>query len=200
MPYIVETIVTTRSEDGHIHIAPLGLIQDGDASDSKAWIVAPFRPSRTLDNLLANGFAVANHVNDVRVFAGCVVGRRHWSVRRAVKGNGAVLTNAVVHWELQVEHLQDDAQRPRFHCRIIHQETHRPWGGFNRAQAAVIEAAVLATRLHMLPREKIEAELAYLEIAVAKTAGPLEEEAWRWLMEKFDAWRQSADPAAADTV
>lgn len=197
MPYIVETIVTTRNPDGNIHIAPLGLIQDGDGSDANAWIIAPFRPSRTLDNLLANGFAVANHVSDVRVFAGCVVGRRHWSVRRAAKGDGGVLVNAAVHWELQVERLEDDPQRPRFHCRILHQETHRPWGGFNRAQAAVIEAAVLATRLGMLPREKVETELAYLEIAISKTAGPREMEAWSWLMEKFDAWR-TGDAAATD--
>jgi hypothetical protein len=31
--------------------------------------------------------------------------------------------------------------------------------------------------LHMLPRKKIEAEIAYLEIAVAKTAGAHEAEA-----------------------
>lgn len=197
MPYIIETIVTTRNEDGEIHIAPLGLIQDGDGSDANAWIIAPFRPSRTLDNLLTNGFAVVNHVNDVRVFAGCIIGRRHWPVRRAVKGNGGVLTNATVHWELSVERMEEDPARPRFHCRIVHQEVHRPWGGYNRAQAAIIEAAVLATRLRMLPREKIESELAYLEIAVSKTAGPREEEAWRWLMQKFDAWRQG-DSAAAD--
>lgn len=197
MPYIVETIVTTRSADGQIHIAPLGLIQDGAGTDASAWIIAPFRPSRTLDNLISNGFAVANHVTDVRVFAGCVVGRRHWPIRRALKGDGGLLTNSAVHWELQVERLEDDPQRPRFHCRIVHQETHRPWGGFNRAQAAVIEAAVLATRLNMLPREKVESELAYLEIAVSKTAGPREQEAWGWLMEKVDTWR-SGDAGAAE--
>ena len=189
MPYIIETIVTTRSSDGEIHIAPLGLIQDGDGHDANAWIIAPFRPSRTLDNLLENGFAVANHIADVRVFAGCVVGRKHWPVRRALKGDGGVMSNASTHWELQVQHVDEDPERPRFHCLIVHQETHRPWTGFNRAQAAVIEAAVLVTRLDRLPREKIETELAYLEIAVSKTAGPREQEAWSWLMEKVDAWR-----------
>jgi hypothetical protein len=48
----------------------------------------------------------------------------------------------------------------------------------------VIEAAILVSRLHMLPREKVEAEMAYLEIAVGKTAGPQEQEAWNWLSEK----------------
>jgi hypothetical protein len=36
----------------------------------------------------------------------------------------------------------------------------------------------------MLPREKIEAEIAYLSIAIEKTAGPDEKEAWGWLMQK----------------
>jgi hypothetical protein len=53
----------------------------------------------------------------------------------------------------------------------------------------VIECAVLVSRLKMLPPEKIEAELKYLEIAISKTAGPREEEAWGWLMERVEAWR-----------
>ncbi len=60
----------------------------------------------------------------------------------------------------------------------------------NRAQAAVLECAVLVSRLHMLPTEKVEAELKYLEIAISKTAGAREEEAWSWLMERVDAWRE----------
>ena len=53
--------------------------------------------------------------------------------------------------------------------------------GLNRAQAAVVEGAVLVSRLHMLAPEKIDAELAYLRIAIDKTAGPSELEAWGWL-------------------
>jgi len=45
----------------------------------------------------------------------------------------------------------------------------------------------------MLPREKIDSELAYLETAVTKTAGPAEQEAWDWLMEKIRAYRDGAD-------
>ena len=64
----------------------------------------------------------------------------------------------------------------------MHEATHAPFRGFNRAQAAVIEAAVLVSRLHLLPREKVDAELQYLTIAVEKTAGPAEREAWDWLL------------------
>ena len=91
--------------------------------------------------------------------------------------------------------ITEDEQRPRFHCGIVHLAQHAPFRGFNRAQAAVIEAAILTSRLHMLPREKIESELAYLEIAVGKTAGPIEQEAWDWLMEKI----RGANPVSRRT-
>jgi hypothetical protein len=191
MPRIVETIVTTTDASGTPHIAPLGLIADGEG-----WIIAPFKPSRTLDNLLANPFAVASHTNDVRVFAGCVTGRRDWPTVPAGVVNGVRLRDAVSHWELEVDRLTEDVQRPRFHMKVVHTATHDVWSGYNRAEAAVLELAVLTTRLAMLPPEKIEAELRYLEIAISKTAGPREQEAWGWLMERVEAFRHGDVSAA----
>ncbi len=191
MPRIVETLLTTLNAKGEAHIAPLGLIDDGGTG----WIVAPFRPSRTLDNLMANPFAVASHVDDVRVFAGCITGRRDWPLVKADTVNGVRLESAVSHWELKVGRLTDHEQRPKFHCQIVHSGSHRPWPGFNRAQAAVLELAVLSTRLGMLSPEKVEAELRYLQIAIDKTAGDREHEAWGWLMERIDAWRRGDDKA-----
>jgi hypothetical protein len=153
-------------------------------------VLAPFRPSRTLDNLRDVPFAVASHTDDVRVFAGSLTGRKDWATRSAEKVDGAVLENAVSHWELAVDRVTEDDLRPRFSCRLVHAASHRPWGGFNRAQAAVLECAVLVSRLKMLPVDKIEAELKYLEIAVSKTAGEREQEAWGWLMERIAAWRK----------
>lgn len=186
MPRIVETIVTTTSASGEVHIAPLGLIEEG-----AHWVIAPFRPSKTLDNLRANPTAAASHTDDVRVIAGCVTGRKIWPLVPTLKFPGARLADCVAHWELKVEKAIDDEVRPRFLCNIVHQESHKIWEGFNRAQAAVIELAVLVTRLNMLPAEKIESEVKYLEIAISKTAGPREEEAWEWLMGKVTAWRQA---------
>ena len=184
MPRIVETIVTTMSADGEVHVAPLGLIEEG-----KHWVIAPFKPSRTLDNLRANPFAVASHTDDVRVFAGCVTGRKDWPLVPATAIPGGRLKDCVTHWELKVERVIEDELRPRFVCALAHRETHKGWDGFNRAQAAVLELAVLTTRLKMLPPEKVENELKYLEIAISKTAGPREGEAWGWLMAKVDAWQ-----------
>jgi len=176
---IRECIVTTQSRSGAVHIAPLGLIVEGDDL-----VIAPFRPSLTLDNLRENPFAVANYTDDVRVFAGCLTGRRDWPTRQAAKIAGAVLAQALAHAELRVVAVTEDAVRPRFRCSVAHEETHAAFHGFNRAKAAVVEAAILVSRLHMLPAEKIDRELAYLQIAIDKTAGPGEREAWGWLMDK----------------
>ncbi len=73
MPMIREAIVTTVSASGALHVTPFGIIADGEG-----WIIAPFHPSVTIDNLRAVPFAVANYTDDVRIFAGCLTGRRDW--------------------------------------------------------------------------------------------------------------------------
>jgi hypothetical protein len=180
MPMIRETIVTTADGSGRVHIAPLGIIADADG-----WILAPFRPSTTLENLRAVPFAVANFTDDVRIFAGCLTGRSDWPTAPSVHVPVPRLAEALAHAELSVTQVTEDDARPRFHCRVVHRASHAPFAGFNRAQAAVVEAAILVSRLHLLPREKVESEIAYLAIAVGKTAGAAEQQAWEWLMEKI---------------
>jgi hypothetical protein len=182
VPMVRETILTTISGDGRVHIAPMGIIADGDG-----WIIAPFRPSTTLDNLRAVPFAIANYSDDVRIFAGCLTGRFDWPTTAADEVPVPRLAHALAHAELAVTRVTEDEQRPRFHCRVVRLLSHTPFEGFNRAKAAVVEAAILVSRLNFLPKEKIEKEIAYLEIAVSKTAGATEGEAWNWLMEKIRA-------------
>jgi hypothetical protein len=178
---IYETVVTTMNADGSAHIAPFGIRErDGLV------IIAPFRPSSSLDNLLRTGRAVINLTDDVRVFAGALTGRRDWPVRNAVKIEGFVLEVALAHRELELADIKEDAVRPELSFRVVHEATHAPFRGFNRAQAAVLEAAVLVSRLSMLPAEKIAAEMAYLTIAIEKTAGDREMQAWSWLLERID--------------
>src|SRR5262249_21280525 len=114
MPMIRETIVTTADRAGRVHIAPIGIIADGEG-----WIIAPFRPSATLDNLRAVPFAVANYTDDVRVFAGCLTGRELWPTTAAADVPVPRLAGALAHAELAVVRVEEDDQRPRFHCRTV---------------------------------------------------------------------------------
>ena len=91
--------------------------------------------------------------------------------------------------EVEVSRVEEDSLRPRFLCRVVHEATHAPFTGFNRAQAAVIEAAILVSRLGMLSRDKVDRELDYLTIAIDKTAGPREQQAWHWLMTRIGEHR-----------
>jgi len=179
---IREVIVTTIDPLGKPHLAPLGLIEGG-----RGWIIAPFRPSTTLDNLTATPFAVANYTDDPRIFAGLVTGRRDWPLVPSSKFPVPRLAAALAHAELKASHIEENDERPRFHCEIVRKEQHAPFEGFNRAANAILEGCILLTRLHILPREKIEREIEYLSIAVEKTAGPREREAWEWLMQKREA-------------
>lgn len=181
MSFILETIVTTRGLDGAAHIAPLGVHVREDS-----FVLAPFRPSRTLDNLLRERSACINFCDDVRIFAGALTGRRDWPTVPCSVISGYRLQNTLAHKEVVVDVIEEDGLRPRFVCRTVFNATHSPFQGFNRAQSAVIEASILLSRLHLLPPEKVAAELIYLHIGLDKTAGPRELEAWGWLMEQFN--------------
>ncbi|MCS0494133.1 DUF447 domain-containing protein [Ancylobacter mangrovi] len=183
---IRETIVTTRSLDGEPHIAPMGatVIEGG-------YLLQPFRPSRTLTNLATTRIGVVNFTDDVRIFAGCVVGRRmSVDVKKATYIDCPRLADALSHDEITVETMEDDPQRPKFFCKTYHSEGHTRFEGMNRAKAAVLEAAVLVSRMNILTDEKIDQEMAYLAIAVEKTAGPDELEAWSWMVEAVDDFRR----------
>ena len=181
MSLIREVILSTIAADGTPHLAPLGLISAGGGE----WIVAPFHPSTTLENLRSIPEAVANYVDDVRIFAGCLTGRRDWPLLSSMQIRPPRLAGALAHAELAVIAVEEDALRPRFRCRLCFEAMHAPFRGFNRAQAAVIEAAILLSRRHILPPEKIAREIDILTVQVEKTAGEEEAIAWGWLMAAF---------------
>lgn len=174
---IQETLVTTQNAQGIAHIAPMGI-----HCLANEIAILPFRPSTTLDNLLTTGVAVINYCDDVRLFAGCLTGRRDWPLRPAETIAGQVLAAALAHTEVELLRTEENGTRPKLYCKAVHTVNHAPFKGFNRAQFSVLEAAILVSRLSMLPLAKIEAELEYLKIGFEKTAGVHEREAWAWLM------------------
>jgi len=190
---IYETVVSTVAADGTPHVAPMGVRYRGTEV-----VLMPFKPSTTLANIVASGHAVLNIVADTRVFAGSVTGRRSWPLQPAERIEGMRLDCALNHVELKLAELQDDPQRPVLRMARVFEASHTPYIGFNRAQAAVIEAAVLVSRLHMLPAAKVDAEMHYLQIAIDKTAGPEEREAWGWLTEAVARHRATA-PHSTET-
>ncbi len=178
---IQEVIVTTQNQQGDPHIAPMGI-----HTSENEFIVLPFKPSTTLDNILKTKQFVINYSDDVRVFAGCLCGNKSWPLSPAKTIEGHYLSTSLAHRELEMTHYEDDPVRPKLYCKSLNLIQHQPFQGFNRAQYAVLEAAILVSRLDRLPKAKIEQEIAYLSIGLEKTAGDREREAWQWLMKKIE--------------
>lgn len=188
--FIREAVIATAEADGRAHLTPLGFRQRGEIV-----VLAPFHPSRTLDNLRARGVAVLNFTDDVRIIAGCLTGRRDWPTLPASTVAVPRLADPLAHWELEVEEVHEDALRPVFDCRVVAAANHRAFTGFNRAQAAVVEAAVLLSRLDWLEPGEVVDEFRRLRVAIDKTAGEREQQAWDWLCAALSAHPRHADEA-----
>lgn len=178
---IIETIISTISLTDEPHVTPFGVKYENDLI-----VISPYKPSTTLDNILATQCATMNLTDDVRVFAGALTNRQPWRLMPADNIMAGRLADCLAHVELELVEVRNDATRPQLFMKKVAEFNHQPFAGFNRAQAAVIELAVLVSRLHLLPREKIESEMRYLQIAIDKTAGERELEAWGWLTQKMD--------------
>jgi hypothetical protein len=192
---IFETVVTTVGADGTPHLAPMGVRY----RDERV-VLMPFRPSTTLDNIASTGHAVLNVLTDTRVFAGCVTGRRIWPTLPAQRIAGVRLACALSHVELRLVGPIDAAQRPVLQMARVHEQVHAAFAGFNRSQAAVIEGAVLISRLNMLAPAKVDSEMSYLQIAIDKTAGAQEREAWSWLVDAVQRHRAGLAPHSHGTT
>ncbi len=186
MPLILEGICTTRNEDGTVNVAPMGPIVDGDSFSRL--VLRPFQSSTTYRNLARMRCGVFHVVDDVLLVTRAAIGRLEQIPETfpARKIDGTVLADACRWYEFQVAELDDSEERTRIEAEVVHQERLRDFFGFNRARHAVLEAAILCTRLHLLPREDVLAQMDALRIPVAKTAGSREVEAFELLRRYVD--------------
>jgi hypothetical protein len=169
---IVETIITSLADGGAVNVAPMG-VEWGDDTI----VLKPFLDTATYRNVTATGAAVVNLTDDVRVFARAAISNPEYRTMPASVVRGVVLADCCTWRELQVRSIDNTPPRSRIETTVVHRGAHREFVGFNRACHAVLEMAIYATRLHLLPREFIESELARLQVIVDKTAGPREHEA-----------------------
>jgi hypothetical protein len=169
---IVETIVTTMDPEGAINFAPMG-VEWGE----ETIVLKPFLETTTFRNVSATGTAVVNLTDDAMLFAQGAISSPQFRSLPASVIRGAVLEAACSWRELEVVKIDASPPRSRIDARVVHRGVRREFIGFNRARHAILEAAILATRTHLLPAEQIREEYARLQIIVDKTAGPRESEA-----------------------
>jgi hypothetical protein len=175
---IIESIVTTVGADGTVNCAPMG-VEWGD----EIIVLKPFLDTATYRNVTATQTAVVNLIDDARVFARAAISNPEYPTRPAEKIRGVVLRDGCSWRELTVRSIDSTPPRSRIEMSVVHRGVTREFIGFNRARHAVLEAAIYATRLHLLSQEFVESEMARLQVIVDKTAGPDEQEAMAMLAE-----------------
>jgi hypothetical protein len=177
---ILEGIVTTLNADGAVNISPMGPIVD-DALD-RLWL-RPFRTSTTYQNLKRSGCGVFHITDDVELLAQAAVGSPDPlpRLRRAEKVDGMILAESCRWYALEVESLDDAAERTSIVARVVDRGVLREFLGFNRAKHAVLEAAILATRVHLIDVGEIRGEFNRLDTIVKKTGAAAEHRAMQFL-------------------
>jgi hypothetical protein len=168
---ILEGIVTSLDEQGQVNIAPMGPIVDPEMTTLH---LRPFQTSQTYRNLKQRPEGVFHVVDDVLLLARAAVGRLESNpdLAPAEVVDGVVIQSACRWYEFRIDAFDDGSERTNLHAQVVHRGRLRDFFGFNRAKHAVLEAAILATRVHLLPPDEILAQFAALRIPVQKTAGP----------------------------
>ena len=183
---ILEGIITTLNADGRPNIAPMGaLIDEPGREPIRRMILRPFPTTATYANLQRTGQAVFHVTDDVELLARAAVGPPDPlpAMRPAEAVEGLILDDACRWYALRVCRLDDSGPRAEIQTEVVDGGRIRDFFGFNRAKAAVVEAAILATRVHLLPRDTILADLARLAVLVEKTGGRAERSAFAFLEE-----------------
>jgi len=191
MPLILEGIVTPRNADGALNVSPMGPLVDRDLTSFR---FRPFQTSRTYQNLKRERAGIFHVVDDVLLLAKAAVNRfeREPVFLQPEIVQGAVLKDACRWFEFEVTSIDDSEPRTTIETRLVHTGELRPFWGFNRAKHAVLELAVLATRLFLLTPAEAEMEVERLSVIAGKTAGDQEQAAFELLRQyisDYDGWR-----------
>lgn len=176
---ILEGLVTTTGPDGTMHLAPMG---PRVAADWSTFLLRPFPSSQTFRNLKAHRQGVLHVTDDVLLIAQAAIGQAGSPpTASASRVNGYVLTGACRFYEFVVRSIDESGERVQIEADCVHRGTLREFFGLNRAKHAVVEAAILATRLHILQPTDVRADYKKLRVLVEKTGGPREHEAFEFL-------------------
>lgn len=174
---ILEGIVTTMNSDGTVRIAAMGPFVE---PAMKRLIVRPFTTSRTFENLSRTRQGVFHVTDDAELLARAALHR--WDALPALKPAtqvaGMILTDACRWYGFDVESIDQQELRATCCCRVVEQGFQREFFGWNRAKHAVLEAAILATRVHLLEASLLREELSRLTVLIEKTGGDAERRAF----------------------
>lgn len=147
----------------------------------------PWEGSRTWRNLCDTGRGVIHVTDDAFLIARAAIGdvdAAALTTTCSVPGEPesfARLVDCHRWFAIRIDTSIPDPTMPGRHimrASCVGEGVVRPFFGFNRAKHAVLEAAILATRLQHLPAATIQRQLDDWAVAVQKTGGDDERAAW----------------------
>lgn len=166
---ILESLVATLNPDGSPNVAPMGPRVEGDM---RRFVLRPFKTAMTYANLARHGEGVLHVTDDALMMARAAIGLDPLAeTRPADVVRGRVIVGACRYYEFRVVERDDRDARAILVAETVASGTLREFFGFNRAKHAVIEAAILATRVGILPPGEVVAEFRRLASPVEKTGG-----------------------------
>lgn len=177
----INEVVATTEKEGIINAAPLGVIKDGESISIKL-----FRGSHTYENILSEGFFVANVIHDPWLFVEAALDDLGEEYFVRIADRLPILENAEA-WAL-------------FKCRpsrldivVVDVEfvkgeiLRRDFRAFNRGANLVVEASIAATRFLALRADCYYEEILKLRRIVNRCGGPRDRQAMDRLMERLDS-------------
>jgi len=172
---VVEGILTTESEDGSMHIAPIGPHVDRGMT---SWVLKPFQTSRTFSNLHRRSRAVFHIVDDGLLMVQSVLGMcnapEYAPSARFDNAFGWILHDACRAFPLRVSAWDLQNERATATCVEVERIDLKPFWGWNRASNSLLELSILVSRKHILDQDSLRQQLEHHRTIIHKTAGDRE--------------------------
>ena len=193
---IIEGLLITLNEDRSVNLSPMGV---RFSNDKQMVLLRPFKTSRSYKNLARGAEGVFHVTDDAALIARAALG--DVSVlppMTPINGTDlSYLTDACRWHYLKLDSQNISGMRASFNMRVADYGVIRDFMGFNRAKNALVEAAILATRVGILPDEQIQTHMEILQPSVEKTGDILERETFLYLrsriLEKIAEAKNSAN-------
>jgi len=173
-----EIILTTKSRDGEVDAAPMGLrFLDDNLS---TFLLKIYKETKTYKNLIEKGAGVVNITRDPAVFIKCLMKDKDKYLREEIEDSEVVdvarLRSAEAYIEFTVESIYDEVGLADFRCLVVKAyEGVKAIEPYSRATYALIELAVNISKVEPYLKQGIELSelfnaIAYCLKVIKKTA------------------------------
>lgn len=175
----INEVIATTEKNGVINAAPLGIIRDGESLYIKL-----FLGTHTYENVLANGWFVANITHDSWIFAETAL--EDLTPDYFVCRDSLPILKDAEAWALfKCEPFPLDIVITKVEL-MKGEVLRRDFRAINRGANLVVEAAVAATRYLALRTDSYYEEIMKIKRIVERCGGPREKEAMERLMDRID--------------